>query len=230
MQSLLLCPDSDESAILSLVLQRAGYTVNVTRNLQQTIKNWPQTPVEFILLAFRGNVPVHLLNQIRAESVAPILVITDPMSEEIQVKLWESTIDLVVSRPYSANLLLAQTRSLAKRTAGFPYFSLEPIQLKEVHLNPSDRTITVKEGHTIPLTRLEFRLLYLLMTRPGQIFEPEKLVEHIWGFDGEGNRNLVRGLIKRVRAKIEPDPAKPYYLLTQPGVGYFFLKNASHLE
>ena len=218
----MLCPDSDECAILSVVLQRAGYSVKVTKDLHQTIQNWPQTPIEFILLTFWGTVPIPLINQIRAESAAPMLVITDPLPEEIQIKLWESTIDLVVSRPYSAKLLLAQVRSLAKRTAGMPYFSLAPIQYSEISLNPSQRTVKVREGPEIPLSRLEFQLLYTLMTHPGQVFVPEHLIEHIWGYEGEGNRNLVRGLIKRLRSKIEPDPANPSYLLTQSGVGYFF--------
>jgi DNA-binding response OmpR family regulator len=225
MQSLLLCPDPDECAILNVILQRAGYTVNVTKDLQQTIHDWPQTPVEFILLTFRGTVSITLVNQIRAESVAPMLVITDPLPEEIHIKLWESTIDLVVIRPYSANLLLAQVRSLAKRTVGMPYFSLNPIQYSDISLNPSQRTVKIHEAPDIPLSRLEFRLLYTLMTHPGQIFMPENLIEHIWGYENEGNRNLVRGLIKRLRTKIEPDPAQPCFLLTQPGVGYFFRRH-----
>ena len=228
MQALLLCPDPDECAILNVVLQRAGYTVGVTKDQHQLIQNWPENPVEFILLTFRGHVPIHLVNQIRAESAAPLLVITDPISEETQIKLWETSIDLVVSRPYSANLLLAQVRSLAKRTAGMPYFSLTPVQISDIALDPASRTVKVQESDPLPLTRLEFRLLYTLMNHPGQIFLPENLIEHVWGYDGEGNRNLVRGLIKRVRSKIEPDPANPNYLLTQPGVGYFFKRCQDH--
>lgn len=224
MQSLMLCPDADECAILNVILQRAGYAVTIARNVNQITENWPDNPVEFVLLTFRGAVPLHLLQQLRAESAAPILVITDPMPEEMMIKIWETPVDLVISRPYSANLLLAQIRSLSKRSAGVPYFSLNPIDYPNISLDPASRTVKVHDGDALPLTRLEFRLLYTLMTHPGQVFPPENLIEHVWGYEGEGNRNLVRGLIKRLRAKIEPDPLEPYYLLTQSGVGYFFNK------
>lgn len=224
MQALTLCPDSDECAILNVILQRAGYASTNIRDVNQITENWPDNPVEFILLTFRGTVPLPLIQQIRAESASPMLVITDPIPEEALIKVWEIPVDLVVSRPYSANLLLAQIRSLAKRNSGMPYFSLNAIQYPTILLDPTTRTVKVQEGEAQPLSRLEFRLLYTLMTHPGQVFPPENLIEHVWGYDGEGNRNLVRGLIKRLRAKIEPDSLEPHYLLTQSGVGYFFNK------
>jgi DNA-binding response OmpR family regulator len=196
--------------------------VRVTKDLVHTIHHWPEAPVEFVLLTFRGNVPLALIHQIRTQSAAPLLVIADPTPEETQIKLWESTLDLLICRPYSANLLLAQIRSLAKRPAGMPFISLQPVKLAQIALNPAFRTVSVQDGLELPLTRLEFRLLYTLMTHAGQVFPPENLIEHVWGYAGEGNRPLVRGLIKRLRAKIEPDAANPQYLLTQPGVGYFF--------
>ena len=62
----------------------------------------------------------------------------------------------------------------------------------------------------------------MLMTHPGQIINNEAIVENVWGFKGEGNRELVRGLVQRLRAKVEPDPKKPTYIVTDPGVGYTF--------
>jgi DNA-binding response OmpR family regulator len=69
---------------------------------------------------------------------------------------------------------------------------------------------------------LEFRLLFTLMTHAGRVIPAENLVEYVWGYTGEGNRSLVRGLIQRLRTKVEPNPSKPRYILTQPGVGYRF--------
>jgi DNA-binding response OmpR family regulator len=89
-------------------------------------------------------------------------------------------------------------------------------------LDPSSRTVRVEEGDSKKLTQLEFRLLYTLMTHPGQIIPTENIVEHVWGYNGEGNRDLVRGLVQRLRSKIELDKRNPQYILTAKGIGYYF--------
>jgi DNA-binding response OmpR family regulator len=93
---------------------------------------------------------------------------------------------------------------------------------KDVILDPSNRTVQVGEREPKRLTQLEFRLLYTLMTHVGQIIPTEQIIEHVWGYSGEGNRELVRGLVQRVRSKVEPEPRQPQYILTEVGIGYFF--------
>ncbi len=63
-------------------------------------------------------------------------------------------------------------------------------------------------------------MLYTLMMHAGQVLPTETLVEHVWGYSGRGDRDLVRGLVKRLRSKVEPDPKNPIYIFTVPGVGY----------
>jgi DNA-binding response OmpR family regulator len=63
------------------------------------------------------------------------------------------------------------------------------------------------------------------MTNIGQIIPTGQIVEHVWGYSGEGNRDLVRGLVQRLRSKVEPEPRKPRYILTEPGIGYYFCRN-----
>jgi DNA-binding response OmpR family regulator len=103
-----------------------------------------------------------------------------------------------------------------------PSFSLPSLTQREVGLNPADRTVTVGNGPSARLTHLEFRLLYTLMTHVGQIIPTDQIVEHVWGYTGEGNRDLVRGLVQRVRSKIEDDPRQPKYIITELGIGYYF--------
>jgi DNA-binding response OmpR family regulator len=93
-----------------------------------------------------------------------------------------------------------------------------------VVLDPSKRTVTVGENKPVRLTQLEFRLMYTLITHPGQIMTTENLVEHVWGYSGERSRELVRGLVQRLRAKVEPEPRKPRYILTEPSVGYYLVR------
>jgi DNA-binding response OmpR family regulator len=103
-----------------------------------------------------------------------------------------------------------------------PFFSLPILSQSGVMVDPSNRTIQVENRAEERLTQLEFRLLFTLMTHAGRVIPTETLVEHVWGFSGEGNRGLVRGLVQRLRSKVEPDPAKPKYIITEPGLGYRF--------
>ncbi|MEJ2758197.1 MAG: winged helix-turn-helix domain-containing protein [Anaerolineales bacterium] len=113
-------------------------------------------------------------------------------------------------------------RAIMRRSAGMPFFSLPILSQSGVMIDPSTRTIQVNEGEVQRLTQLEFRLLFTLMTHAGRVVPTETLVEYVWGFSGEGNRGLVRGLVQRLRTKLEPDPASPKYVLTEPGIGYRF--------
>lgn len=90
-------------------------------------------------------------------------------------------------------------------------------------LDPTTRTVEVDGMETTRLTQLEFRLLYTLMTHPRQVLPTEMLVESVWGYSDTGNRELVRGLVKRLRRKVEIDPRHPRHIVTTPGVGYQLL-------
>jgi DNA-binding response OmpR family regulator len=103
-----------------------------------------------------------------------------------------------------------------------PAFVLTSFELDEITLDPTTRTVTVAGQEPRRLTHLEFRLLYVLMTNRDQVVPTEVIVERVWGYDGSGDRELVRGLISRLRRKIEPDPEQPRFVQNITGVGYLF--------
>ncbi len=224
MQALLFSPHADEAAVLTLILQQAGFAIRSVRNLDLAIESWPEQPSDFILITLSdtGAPAQKQIKQMRAHTAAPILVIVDQPTEDVHVALLQAGVDLLVVRPYSPRILLNQIRALLRRTAGMPFFSLPTLSRAGVTLDPATRTVRVDEEEPNHLTQLEFRLLYTLMTHAGQIIPAENIVEHVWGYTGEGNRELVRGLVQRLRSKVEPDPRNPKYILTEPGVGYYF--------
>jgi DNA-binding response OmpR family regulator len=224
MQALLFSPYADEAAILTVVLQQAGFTVRSVRELERAIDAWPQQPAEFIMICLTESQASTLkeIQQMRSHTVVPIVVIGDLVTDEFKVEVLEKGADLVIAKPYSVRFLLAQIKALLRRSAGMPFFSLPTLTQSDLTLNPADRTVSVGEGAPKRLTQLEFRLLYQLMTHVGQIIPSDTIVEHVWGYSGEGNRELVRGLVQRLRSKIEPDPPNPKYVLTEPSIGYFF--------
>lgn len=220
----------DEAAVLQVVLQRAGFATQQVQELVKFIDIWAERPADFVLLAFGPSQPldVRVVEMLRSQTMAPIFVMDDSFSEDQQVTLLEAGADQLISRPYSPRILIAQIRAIMRRSAGMPFFSLPILSQSGVMIDPSTRTIQVENRDEERLTQLEFRLLFTLMTHAGRVIPTETLVEHVWGFSGEGNRGLVRGLVQRLRSKVEPDPAKPKYIITEPGLGYRFNPYQEH--
>jgi DNA-binding response OmpR family regulator len=224
MRALLYAHNVDEGAVLTVILQRAGFEVRSVGDLNSAIANLPDRPADLFMISYSQarETALRQVEELRAETVVPIVIIADDIYEELAVELLEKGADLIVPRPYGPRFLMAQVRALMRRSVGMPFFSLPLLTQADIQLDPSTRTIQVDSGEPKRLTQLEFRLLFTLMTHAGRVIPAENLVEYVWGYTGEGNRSLVRGLIQRLRSKVEPNPSKPRYILTQPGVGYRF--------
>lgn len=226
MYAYLIAPDDDESAALRLLLQKGGFTVQSSVRISHLTTDWPEEPLDLILIAGQeaGESLEEEIKDLRLHSAVPFLLISDPVSESRLVGLLDAGIDLFIPRPYGVRALQAQIRALIRRTQGTSLFHQPSLTQADVTLDPSERTVKVGSQEPVRLTHLEFRLLHTLLTNPGQIIPSESLVEYVWGYSGEGNRNLVRGLIQRLRSKIEPDPHNPQYIINAPGIGYSFKK------
>ena len=221
MYAMLLSDNADERAVLSLVLQRAGLAVTMANNLDRAMKSWLERPADLIVLALSGD----LLTQVRharAETPVPLIVVTDPIAESLHFSLLDAGADMVLCRPFSSRLLVAQAQALMRRAGTVPLFSLPTLSQSGLTLDAANRTVEIAGRRSRRLTHLEFRLLYTLMTHRGQVLPSEVIVERVWGYTGRGDRELVRGLVSRLRAKIEPDPRSPCYIHTVPGAGYSF--------
>ena len=223
MYALLLAHNADESAVFRLALQRAGFASRVSTDLELSIQDWLNKPSDLVLLSFKDDVPINQIRELRALTEVPIVLVTQPIHEDLHVDLLEAGVDLVIFRPYSARLMISQLRGLMRRAVGASVYNLPNFAYGDLNLDPSVRTIQIKDQHPKHLTRLEFQLLYTMMVHRGQVLSTETLLEMVWGYSSQGDRDLVRGLVKRLRAKIEPDPHTPRYILTIPGVGYRLL-------
>jgi DNA-binding response OmpR family regulator len=148
--------------------------------------------------------------------------VVDSATEGLHCALLETGADLVVHRPFSARLLMAEVQALMRRAGTVPLFSLPALSQAGLTLDAANRTVEVAGWRSRRLTHLEFRLLYTLMTHRGQVLPTDVIVERVWGYSGRGDKELVRGLVSRLRAKIEPEPRQPRFIRTVPGVGYAF--------
>jgi len=222
MYALLLAQNPDEKAVLSLVLQRAGLAVIPVVALERALQMWPERPADLILAAFHNDNALDGSRAIRAETSVPLVVIVDAVDENLHWELLEVGADLVVFRPFSARLLMSQVRSLLRRAGGMPLSSLPTLSLSGLRLDPVTRTVQVTGQPSHRLTHLEFRLMYTLMMNRGQVLYTETIVEQVWGYSGRGDKDLLRGLVRRLRTKVEPNPRQPRYIITVPGIGYSF--------
>ena len=219
MQALLVCDDYDETAILSLALQRVGLTVTATQDIERASRLFAENGYEFILLAVRIGRPADQVRRFRRETEVPIVIISNTTNEDVLCQALDAGADWVLARPYSVRLLIMQLRALLRRK-DTAFLRLPVLSIGEVRLDPSTRIVTVNQKPARRLTPLEFRLLYTLMIHRGQTVPTSTLIERVWGYEGEGNVELARGLVSRLRAKIEENPKAPRYILTVPGVGY----------
>ncbi len=222
MFALLVPRDPDEGAVLALALQRAGFMVNQARDLGKALQSWLERPADLILLATPEGDPLPYVRQIRAETEVPLALIVDPLSESLYCALLEAGADLVITRPFSIPILIAQVKALVRRASGAPLQKVPLWSVAGLTLDPVSRTVEIEGKNLVRLTHLEFRLLHALMLHKGQVLPIETIVERVWGYAGKGDKELVRGLISRLRAKIEPDPHHPRYIHTIPGLGYSF--------
>ena len=228
MQALLVSEIEEESTVLTVLLQRAGFTVRVIRDFSAMVTTWPEHPVDFILINLNLFTDQFLkdIRQIRLHSAAPIMLIADPLTESLQVGCIDSGVDTLIIRPYGIRYVLAVIKGLMRRSQGTSLFNLPTLTQAGITLDQSARTVIIEEGDPVRLTHLEFRLLHTLITNPNQVIPTENLVEYVWGYSGAGDRDLVRGLVQRLRIKVEPDSRNPKYVITHSGIGYSFQKGS----
>jgi DNA-binding response OmpR family regulator len=224
MQAIVIAEEIDEKDIFTYLTRRAGLAVAFSSDYQRVLKNWTDHPADIIILALQENKdPIEILEQVREITQVPLLLITDPLKEDTFCVLLENGVDVLLYRPLSPRVLTAHIHALSRRSASVPSFVLPDLALEDIALDTSTRTVSVHNQEPRRLTQLEFRLLFTLMTNRGQVVPTDILIERVWGYAGEGNRELVRGLISRLRRKIETNGNAHQFIETIAGVGYRFI-------
>jgi DNA-binding response OmpR family regulator len=222
MKTFIFVDDPDEGDILKSILAYAGFDVSTSTTPKHILENWPQNPAEIILLASDNTTMMEHISDVRQVTQVPLLVITNPISEKHLCASLKTGADLVLERPVAPRVLAAYMQVLLKRSEAVPSRVLLSLELDEITLDPATRTVTITGQEPRRLTHLEFRLLYVLMTNREQVIPMEVIVDRVWGYDDEGNRELVRGLVSRLRRKLDLDAEQSRFIENIPGVGYRF--------
>lgn len=154
---------------------------------------------------------------VRRKSRVPVMMLTVRGEEEDLVRALELGADDYLNKPFSPRTLLARVRALLRR-AGMEVSS--PVSAGRLRLDVEEHTLQIGARPVIRLTKLELRLLQLLLVNTGHTVSSDRLLVQVWGHRSAGDRQLLKQLVHRVRQKIERDPAEPEILQTVPGAGY----------
>lgn len=211
--------------ILQFNLEREGFEVVTAADGEEGLNMFRQEQPDLMLLDIM--MPkmdgLQVCKTIRAESNVPIIMLTARAEEVDKVLGLEFGADDYVTKPFGVRELIARVKSNLRRTA-MDYDQNNKAQI----LNFNNMTINIdkyevsKEDTVIDLTVREYELLKFLATQKDQIFTREQLLERVWGYEYIGDVRTVDVTVRRLREKVEDDPAKPKFILTKRGIGYYF--------
>lgn len=219
----------DEQNIVELVkynLDREGYRTisanNGRKGLDMIRQELPDLVILDLMLPEIDGLTV--CKQLRADSQTksiPIIIVTAKSEEADRVLGLEMGADDYVSKPFSPRELVARVRAVLRRSGNVGDEEPEIIEIGEIKMDLRQHLVKVR-GEEVELTPKEFDFLKLLLVNPGRAFTREFLLEHLWGYEYFGDTRTVDVHVRRLRQKIETDPADPVYLETVRGVGYRF--------
>ena len=161
--------------------------------------------------------------EIRTFSDVPIIMLTAKSEDSDKIMGFACGADDYVTKPFNILELKARIRALLRRASGSRRQQKESslLECRGFTLDMSQR-VALREGRVVDLTAKEYELLEVLMKNPRHVFSREKLMDQVWGYTYAGDYRTVDVHIRRLREKLEPDPAKPVHIMTKWGVGYYF--------
>jgi two-component system response regulator RegX3 len=208
---------------LSYLLRREGYDVVVAETGPAALAQFDSNGADLVLLDLMlpGLSGVDVCRRLRQRSSVPVIMLTAKDSEIDKVVGLEIGADDYVTKPYSSRELLARIKAVLRRLAE-PEELLSPtLEAGPVRMDVERHTVTVA-GVSTPLPLKEFELLEMLLRNAGRVLTRIQLMDRVWGSDYVGDTKTLDVHIKRLRAKIEPDPATPRHIVTVRGLGYKF--------
>lgn len=224
-----LVVEDEESFIeaLKVGLKREGFRVEIARDGLQALDMFDLVKPDVVLLdvmlpKLSG---IDVCRQLRKKTTTPIIMVTAKGAEIDTVVGLEVGADDYVTKPYRLRELTARMRAVMRRvpTSQGGELSGSSIEVGDVAIDPDEHDVVIRgESHKLPLK--EFELLHLLLANAGRVLPRETLIDRVWGIDYVGDTKTLDVHIKRLRSKIEDDPAMPTRIITIRGLGYKYEK------
>ncbi len=222
MTTRILTVEDDERirTALRLALEDEGWEVDEVPSGEEALAAFDRVPADVVLvdIMLPGIDGFDICRAIRKSSDVPIVMITARSDTHDVVAGLEAGADDYLTKPFAPKELSARIRALLRRVRASDESGSE-IVFGDVRIIPDEGVVRIA-GVEAHLTKTEFRLLVELASSPGRIFSREVLLERVWGLGYFGDGRLVDVHVRRLRTKIEPDPANPRHVVTVRGIGY----------
>jgi two-component system response regulator RegX3 len=222
--------EDEESFIdaLTVGLKKEGFRVEVARDGMEALNKFDVVQPDVVLLdvmlpKISG---IDVCRQLRKKTQVPIIMVTAKGAEIDTVVGLEVGADDYITKPYRMRELVARMRAVLRRvpneaTAGMTDLDGNTLMVGEVVLDPDQHKVVVN-GAEVAMPLKEFELLHILLANAGRVLPRETLIDRVWGTDYVGDTKTLDVHIKRLRAKVEDDPASPTRIVTIRGLGYKF--------
>jgi two-component system response regulator RegX3 len=221
MTRVLVVEDEESYAdALSYMLRKEGYDVSLAATGPDALAEFDRNGADIVLLDLMlpGMPGTEVCRQIRAVSSTPVIMVSAKDDEVDKVVGLELGADDYVTKPYSPRELVARIRAVLRRGAE-PDLSPTTLESGPVRMDVERHVVTVNgEEQRLPLK--EFELLEMFLRNPGRVLTRGQLIDRVWGSDYVGDTKTLDVHVKRLRAKLEEDPAEPRLLVTVRGLGY----------
>jgi DNA-binding response OmpR family regulator len=233
-KALVVDDDLTLADLLAFTLRREGFEVVQAQDGETALSRWKSERPDLVVLDVNlpppGSSPVprpaldgfEVCRRIREQGDTPIILLTVRESEDDIVRGLQIGADDYIVKPFSPRQLAARIWAVLRRAGRAPAESTRQVGDLLIDL---DRRAVQTPGGTVQLTALESRLLDALSLYPGRVFTYAEIIDAVWGPEG-ADRDMLRQLVRRLRAKIEPDPGNPVYVETIAGLGYGMKREA----
>jgi two-component system KDP operon response regulator KdpE len=218
----------DDEPQITRVLRRSltshGYDVRVASDGLAAIQTFGDWPPDLVVtdLSMPGTDGLQLCRNLRAISQVPIIVLSVRGEEKTKVQALDAGADDYVTKPFGMDELLARIRAAIRRAASAKTEEAAPVlEVGDFRVDLENRSVAVK-GSTVYLTPKEYDLLVYLVSHPGKVLTHRTLLTSIWGGESAEQTEYLRVFVGQLRKKVEPDTARPRYILTEPWIGYRF--------
>jgi two-component system KDP operon response regulator KdpE len=204
---------------LKVILRSAGFAVESAATKEEALDALAARPPDALVLdlVLPDGSGVEVCEEVRRWSRLPIVVLSAVGDEREKVRALDAGADDYVTKPFGTDELLARLRAVMRRSAEAGSSPL--VTVGELSVDIADRRVTVA-GEEVHLTPIEFDLLRVLAQHSGRLVTQRQLLREVWGPQYGEETHYLRVHVAHIRAKLEPDPSRPRYLITEPGVGY----------
>jgi two-component system KDP operon response regulator KdpE len=205
---------------LQVILRSAGFAVESAATKEEALATLAARPPDALVLdlVLPDGQGVEVCKEVRRWSQLPIVVLSAIGDEREKVRALDAGADDYVTKPFGTDELLARLRAVLRRSAGDGGAS-PLIRIGELEVDVLDRRVS-RSGEEVHLTPIEFDLLRVLVQHRGRLVTQRQLLREVWGPAYGEETHYLRVHVAHIRAKLEPDPSRPRYIVTEPGVGY----------